>query len=62
MLAINFHIVSSSLLYGNYLGQVYALCILAITAAETTIGLSILVLLYRIKGDITFNDQSTLRG
>lgn len=40
----------------------YALCFLAITAAETAIGLGILILLYRVKGKIAFDEFSTLRG
>jgi len=62
MLGINFHLITSSIIWGDYYGQVYALCFLAITAAETAIGLGILILLYRTKGKITFDEFSTLRG
>jgi NADH-quinone oxidoreductase subunit K len=62
MLGANFHLITSSLVYGDYVGQVYALCFLAITAAETAIGLGILILLYRVKGKISFDEFSTLRG
>jgi NADH:ubiquinone oxidoreductase subunit K len=41
---------------------VYALCFLAITAAETAVGLGILVLLYRTKGKVIFDEFSTLKG
>jgi len=62
MLAINFNLITNSLIWGDYYGQVYALCFLAITAAETAIGLGILILLYRTKGKITFDEFSTLKG
>ena len=62
MLGINFHLITSAVLWGDYYGQVYALCFVAITAAETAIGLGILILLYRVKGKIAFDEFSTLRG
>ena len=62
MLGINFHLITSAVMWGDYRGQVYALCFLAITAAETAIGLGILILLYRVKGKIAFDEFSTLRG
>jgi len=62
MLGINFHLITSSVVWGDYYGQVYALCFLAITAAETAVGLGILILLYRTKGKISFDERSTLKG
>jgi len=62
MLGINFNLITNSILWGDYYGQVYALCFLAITAAETAVGLGILILLYRTKGKISFDEFSTLKG
>lgn len=62
MLGINFHLITTASVWGDYSGQVYALCFLSITAAETAIGLGILILLYRVKGRISFDEFSTLRG
>ena len=62
MLGINFYLITLSVLSGSYAGQVYALCFLAITAAETAIGLGLLILLYRSKGQITFAELSSNRG
>jgi NADH-quinone oxidoreductase subunit K len=62
MLGINFHLIINSMLWNDYYGQVYALCFLAVTAAETAIGIGILILSYRAKGKITFDEFSTLRG
>lgn len=62
MLGINFYLITTSIIYGSYEGQIYALCFLAITAAETAIGLGLLILLYRSKGQITFTELSTLKN
>ena len=62
MLGINFYLITTSIVYGSYEGQVYALCFLAVTAAETAIGLGLLILLYRSKGKITFTELSTLKN
>jgi NADH-quinone oxidoreductase subunit K len=62
MLGINFYLITLSVLSGSYAGQVYALCFLAVTAAETAIGLGLLILLYRSKGQITFAELSSNRG
>jgi len=62
MLGINFHIITSSLLWGDILGQVYGLSFLAATAAETAVGLSFIILLYRAKGKTSFEEVSSLKG
>jgi len=62
MLGINFYLITVALMFGSYEGQVYALCFLAVTAAETAIGLGLLILFYRSKGQITFTELSTLKG
>lgn len=62
MLGANFYLITSSLVLGDYWGQIYALCFLAVTAAETAIGLGLLILLYRAKGHISFTELSTLKG
>jgi NADH-quinone oxidoreductase subunit K len=62
MLGINFYLITVSIGFGDYVGQLYALCFLAVTAAETAIGLGLLILLYRAKGRISFSELSTLKG
>jgi len=62
MLAINFNLITYSVLWKDYFGQVYALNILAMTAAETVIGLGILILSFRTKANITFDEYATLKG
>jgi NADH-quinone oxidoreductase subunit K len=62
MLGINFYLITASLITGTQIGQLYALCFLAVTAAETAVGLGLLILLYRSKGQITFVELTTLKG
>jgi NADH-quinone oxidoreductase subunit K len=60
MLGANFYLIASSVTAGDVIGQVYALCILSATAAETAIGLGILILLYRTRSNISFNQSGVL--
>jgi NADH-quinone oxidoreductase subunit K len=46
MLGANFCMLTCSLIFGDPVGQAYVLCILAVTAAETAVGLGLLILLY----------------
>ena len=62
MLGINFYLITCSILTGTFIGQMYALCFLAVTAAETAVGLGLLILFYRSKGQISFIELTTLRG
>ena len=55
LLAININFVIFSVYLDDMTGQVFALFILTIAAAESAIGLAILVVYYRIKGIISIN-------
>ena len=52
LLAITFLILISSLGFDDILGQTYAIYIIASAAAESAIGLGILVAFYRLRGSI----------
>lgn len=52
LLAITFLILLSSLNFDDILGQTYAIFIISIAAAESAIGLGILVAFYRLRGTI----------
>lgn len=43
-------------------GQIYSLLLLGIAAAETAVGLSILVSAFQAKGTVDFKDYNSLRG
>ena len=62
LLAINFNFVLFSVYLDDIVGQIFALFILTVAAAEAAIGLAILIIYYRIKGVISINVLSSLKG
>ena len=52
LLAINFNFIIFSIFLDDIIGQVFALFILTVAAAESSIGLAVLVIYYRLKGVI----------
>jgi NADH-ubiquinone oxidoreductase chain 4L len=53
LLAVTFLILINSLLFEDILGQVFAIYIIVVAAAESAIGLGILVAFYRLRGNIS---------
>lgn len=62
LLSINFILIVGSVLLDNLIGEIFGLYILVVAAAESAIGLSILVAYYRIKGSISVKFINLLRG
>jgi NADH-quinone oxidoreductase subunit K len=62
LLAINFFLITISSIFDNIHGQLFALYILVVAAAESAIGLSILVAYYRVRGTIAVKFINLLRG
>jgi len=62
LLAVNINLVSFSIFLQNIIGQVFAIFILTVAAAETAIGLAIIVIYYKNKGSINVDEISSLRG
>ena len=62
LLAINFLLLTVSSFIDDLNGQVFALYILVVAAAESAIGLSILVAYYRVKGSISVKFINLLKG
>jgi len=62
LLSININFVVYSVLLDDILGQVYAIMLLAIAAAETAIGLAILVIYYRLRGGISIDLMCLLKS
>ena len=60
--AVNLNLVAFSRLYGHVVGQVFALFILTVAAAEAAIGLAILVVFYRNRGSIAVEDVNMMKG
>jgi len=62
LLAVNINLVAFSSHLGDITGQVFALLILTVAAAEAAIGLAILVVFYRNRGSIAVEDINAMRG
>jgi NADH-quinone oxidoreductase subunit K len=62
LLAVNINLVAFSSFLGDMAGQVFALFVLTVAAAETAIGLAILVCFFRNRGSIDVADISTMKG
>lgn len=62
LLAINLNFVLFSNSIDDIMGQVFALLILTVAAAESAIGLAILVIYYRLRGNILIEQSHLMRG
>ena len=62
LLAVNINFVAFSAELNDLAGQVFALLILTVAAAEAAIGLAILVIFYRNRGSIAVEDVNSLKG
>ena len=62
LLAVNMNFVAFSYFLGDMHGQVFVFFILTVAAAESAIGLAILVLLFRSKASISVEELNTLKG
>ena len=62
LLAVNLNFVAFSSYLGNLTGQVFALFVLTVAAAEAAIGLAILVIYFRNRGTIAVEDVNVMKG
>ena len=62
LLAVNINLVSFSVFLNDLVGQVFALFVLTVAAAEAAIGLAILVVYFRNRGTIAVEDINTMKG
>ena len=62
LLAVNLNLVAFSTHLGDIVGQVFALLVLTVAAAEASIGLAILVVYFRNRGSIAVEDINMMRG
>ena len=62
LLAVNINLVAFSTHLGDITGQIYALLVLTVAAAEAAIGLAILVVYYRNRGSIAVEDINLMKG
>lgn len=62
LLAININFIVSSIFLDDLTGQLFAIFVLTVAAAESAIGLALLIIYYRIRGGISVNMISLLKA
>ena len=62
LLAVNINLVAFSIFLGDLTGQIFTLFILTVAAAESAIGLAIIVVFFRNMGSIKIEDTQQLKG
>jgi NADH-quinone oxidoreductase subunit K len=62
LLAVNINLVAFSVFLHQVAGQVFALFVLTVAAAEAAVGLAILVTFFRWRGDIAVDDAAVMKG
>jgi NADH-quinone oxidoreductase subunit K len=62
LLAVNLNLVAFSAHLGDLVGQIFALLVLTVAAAEAAIGLAILVVYNRNRGSIAVEDINMMKG
>jgi NADH-quinone oxidoreductase subunit K len=60
LLGVNLNFIFFSILYNDLLGQIFALFILTVAAAEASIGLAIIISYFKVYGNILISDSSSL--
>jgi NADH-quinone oxidoreductase subunit K len=62
LLAVNINLVAFSAFMNDLVGQVFAMLVLTVAAAEAAIGLAILVIYFRARGTIAVDDANRMKG
>jgi NADH:ubiquinone oxidoreductase subunit K len=60
--AVNLNLVAFALLNGNVDGQVFALYVIAVAAAEVGVGLALVLMIYRNRRSISLDELSEMKG
>jgi NADH-quinone oxidoreductase subunit K len=62
LLSVNINFVAFSVKLGDLTGQIFAMFVLTVAAAEAAIGLAILVIYFRNRGTIAVEDVNMMKG
>ena len=62
LLAVNLNLVAFSAAHGDLTGQVFAMFVLTVAAAEAAIGLAIVLIYFRNRGSIQVEDVNLMKG
>jgi NADH-quinone oxidoreductase subunit K len=62
LLSVNLNLVAFSVFSGTITGQIFAMLVLTVAAAEAAVGLAILVVFFRLRGDIAVEAIDLMKG
>ena len=62
LLSVNINLISFSIYLNDLAGQIFAMFVLTVAAAEAAIGLAIIVVYFRNRGSIRVEDINSMRG
>ena len=62
LLSVNLNLVAFSVFSGTITGQIFAMLVLTVAAAEAAVGLAILVVYFRNRGDISVENVDLMKG
>jgi len=62
LLSVNINLIAFSVYLNDMTGQVFAMFVLTVAAAEAAIGLAILVIYFRNRGTIAVDDINQMKG
>jgi NADH-quinone oxidoreductase subunit K len=62
LLSVNINLVAFSVFLGDLVGQIFAMFVLTVAAAEAAVGLAILVVYFRNRGSIAVQDLNLMKG
>ena len=62
LLSVNLNLIAFAVFSGTIAGQVFAMLVLTVAAAEAAVGLAILVVYFRNRGDISVENVDLMKG
>ena len=62
LLSVNLNLIAFSVFSGTIAGQIFAMLVLTVAAAEAAVGLAILVVYFRNRGDISVENVDMMKG
>jgi len=62
LLSVNLNLIAFSVFSGTIVGQIFAMLVLTVAAAEAAVGLAILVVYFRNRGDISVENVDLMKG
>jgi NADH-quinone oxidoreductase subunit K len=62
LLSVNINLVAFAVFTGTIVGQIFAMLVLTVAAAEAAVGLAILVVYFRNRGDISVESVDLMKG